>query len=527
MSASSGDKAEAGQFPFSPSKREDSATVTAAADPSAASSDKLIVAVSQRPELKRSSFSNHLVQAGYPVAIALRGVVQHYAWGKCKETSLVAAMATEQVRSQRGPMRAPPLSRGNRFAELWMGTHPNGPSSVILPGSGPRSGEGAEPEEHYLKDTIELDPDYWLGVEDADRKDLPYLFKVLAVRQALSIQAHPNKRLAEQLHKKFPAHYPDGNHKPEICIPLGHFEALCGFRPLAEINQYLEDVPELQELCAGGACSSSSRQRHCDVIEEEDEEGLEKDKEKIKSPSSVIRKWYTNLMRADPFLVRQKVATLIQRLASKEHKSPEEELILRTEQDYKGDVGIFSIYFLNYVRITPEMPNQFIYCAPDEPHAYLLGDAVECMAISDNVVRAGLTSKHKDVDTLLQMMSYRDDLLPELVRSGERVAEHIVKYDPPVDDFTVYEIDGPVTEGFRFPHAAIIACISGSFQVQFRPPPGHIGGSEVVDAVQARSQVRAKGPVDVKLGNTFFSMAGAELVVLSASEASKLFIATY
>ncbi|CAE8736631.1 unnamed protein product [Polarella glacialis] len=57
----------------------------------------------------------------YPIAVPLRGVVQNYAWGKCHQTSLVAAMATEQVRSNRGPVRAPPLSRGNRFAELWMG----------------------------------------------------------------------------------------------------------------------------------------------------------------------------------------------------------------------------------------------------------------------------------------------------------------------------------------------------------------------------------------------------------------------
>merc|ERR1719428_499599 len=68
-----------------------------------------------------------------PPAIPLRGVVQHYAWGKPSQTSIVAHMATEQVRKKHGPLRAPPLMRGQRFAELWMGTHPNGHSSVVIP----------------------------------------------------------------------------------------------------------------------------------------------------------------------------------------------------------------------------------------------------------------------------------------------------------------------------------------------------------------------------------------------------------
>lgn len=36
---------------------------------------------------------------------------------------------------------------------------------------------------------------------------------------------------------------------------------------------------------------------------------------------------------------------------------------------------------------------QAMYLAANVPHAYLSGEAVECMATSDNVVRAGLTPK--------------------------------------------------------------------------------------------------------------------------------------
>jgi len=205
-------------------------------------------------------------------------------------------------------------------------------------------------------------------------------------------------------------------------------------------------------------------------------------------------------------------------LAEKEARTPEEDLILRVEKDYPGDVGIFSIYFLNYVRITADMPCRYIYCAPDEPHAYLKGDAVECMAISDNVVRAGLTKKHKDVDTLLEMLTYRDDMLPELVGCGERVAPNVVKYDPPVEDFVVYEIDGPVPDGLYLPHAAITTCISGAFHANFRVGDGLDGSSP---------DWSIDGQQHFEMGHTFFSRAGSNLIVENMPVAGKLFVATY
>ena len=43
--------------------------------------------------------------------------------------------------------------------------------------------------------------------------DLPFLFKVLSVEKALSIQAHPDKELAAKLHAEKPTVYRDPNHK--------------------------------------------------------------------------------------------------------------------------------------------------------------------------------------------------------------------------------------------------------------------------------------------------------------------------
>jgi mannose-6-phosphate isomerase len=373
-----------------------------------------------------------------------------------------------------------------------MGTHVNGPSSVEVP----TTGDDDDDEDHqdqYLLDTIRADPAYWLGKEDAHRGDLPYLFKVLSVRQALSIQAHPNKRLAEQLHAQMPHHYADDNHKPEIAIPLGSFEALCGFRPVDDIRRHVREVPELHTLIGGNP-------------EEQD-----------------LRTLYSKLMRSEQTVVGEQVRALTARLAAKQEaeRTPEEELVLRVAKDYPGDVGLFSIFFLNYVRIGGEgegwlnAPHQFIYCAPDEPHAYLSGECVECMAISDNVVRAGLTLKHKDVDTLLDMMTYRDDLLHTLVGQGERVAPGVVKYDPPVPDFMVYEVDGPVPEGLALPHASIVTVINGSFDIDFR----HSGDDGLFSD--------AAGPQQVSMGHTYFCRAGTELAVLAISEQARLFVATY
>lgn len=177
------------------------------------------------------------------------------------------------------------------------------------------------------------------------------------------------------------------------------------------------------------------------------------------------------------------------------------------------------------------MPNRFIYCAPDEPHAYLCGDAVECMAMSDNVVRAGLTQKFKDVDTLLRMMTWRDDLLDELVNEGDRIRENVVMYNPPVEDFMVYEVDGPVPEGIRLDRAAIVACISGSFVVDFKtvvPKDGKHSDDKAAEIYAgADAAFSWRGEKKIIKGNTFFSRAGSELIVKSAGEGGKLFIATY
>jgi mannose-6-phosphate isomerase len=83
---------------------------------------------------------------------------------------------------------------------------------------------------------------------------------------------------------------------------------------------------------------------------------------------------------------------------------PLEDLLLRLYEQYPDDVGVFCPLLMNYLKLKE---GESFFIAANVPHAYLSGDCIECMALSDNVVRAGLTPKFKDVETLCAMLDYR------------------------------------------------------------------------------------------------------------------------
>ena len=117
-----------------------------------------------------------------------------------------------------------------------MGTHPSLPSKDVTTG-------------RSLLDLVG-DNEALMGHDITSKYEskLPFLFKVLSIRKALSIQAHPNKKLAAKLHSQDPKNYPDDNHKPEMAIAITPFEGLCGFRPLNEISHFLKTITPLREL---------------------------------------------------------------------------------------------------------------------------------------------------------------------------------------------------------------------------------------------------------------------------------------
>merc|ERR1711991_836432 len=145
-----------------------------------------------------------------------------------------------------------------------------------------------------------------------------------------------------------------------------------------------------------------------------------------------LRALFGKLMLAEGELVKKCVAKLADRLEKLEKKSPLEEAILRVHAKYPGDVGNFCPFLLNHFVL---VPGEAVFLGPNEPHAYLSGNCVECMATSDNVVRAGLTPKLRDTNTLIGMLTYKvRDAKP---LEAKIVNESVMGYYPPVPDFQV------------------------------------------------------------------------------------------
>lgn len=161
--------------------------------------------------------------------IPLNCEVKLYEWGKRGTSSEVARLKESSDDSYI-------ICEGVPYAELWMGTHPSGPALL----------EGTDT---FLLDWLKDKPET-IGIvpNGYPTNDLPFMFKILSVKTALSIQAHPDKEYATILHAKFPDIYKDANHKPEMAIALTPFEALCGFRIVSEIKKNIEKYPELQAI---------------------------------------------------------------------------------------------------------------------------------------------------------------------------------------------------------------------------------------------------------------------------------------
>ncbi|XP_022759254.1 mannose-6-phosphate isomerase 1-like [Durio zibethinus] len=334
----------------------------------------------------------------------LRAWVQNYDWGRCGAEAQVARLLALNSGVEVEPDRP--------YAEFWMGTHDSGPSFLA---------DGEEGGNLGLKEWIGQNPNV-LGHKVLEKwgSDLPFLFKVLSVAKALSIQAHPDKELAKELHKLQPNLYKDGNHKPEMALAITEFRALCGFISLEELKGVLEDVPEIVELV--GTASANQ------VLDIDERDGAEKVK-------SALRSVFTQLMSATKEMTTEAISKLKNRLHMESQLrclTEKEKLVLHLQKQYPGDIGVISAFFFNYVKLSP---GEALYLGANEPHAYLSGECIECMATSDNVVRAGLTPKHCDIQTLCSMLSYKQGY-PEILK-GFPLSPYITRYLPPFDEFEV------------------------------------------------------------------------------------------
>ncbi|KAF9663983.1 hypothetical protein SADUNF_Sadunf17G0108700 [Salix dunnii] len=344
----------------------------------------------------------------------LRCSVQNYDWGKKgTEGSEVARLYEMNSGSDIE------LEKKKPFAEFWMGTHGSGPSFVVE--GGVENGDSIGSGSMSLKEWICKNPNV-LGDKVLDKWgcDLPFLFKVLSVAKALSIQAHPDKELAKVLNKLHPNLYKDDNHKPEMALAVTEFEALCSFISLEELKAVLRDVPEIVELVGSAEVNELLQ------INKHDHE------EKVKS---VLRSAFTRLMSASKEMTAEVISNLKGRLYTESkirQLTGKEQLVLQLEKQYPADIGVVSAFFLNYVKLNP---GEALYLGANEPHAYLYGECIECMATSDNVVRAGLTPKNLDIQTLCSMLTYKQGF-PEILK-GFPLSPYITRYLPPFDEFEV------------------------------------------------------------------------------------------
>jgi mannose-6-phosphate isomerase len=354
-----------------------------------------------------------------------------------------------------------------------MGTHPSNPSKDVTTG-------------RTLLDLVQ-DNQALLAPSVAARYDnkVPFLFKVLSVNKALSIQAHPNKKLAEQLHAKDPKNYPDDNHKPEMAIAITPFEGFCGFRPLDEIAHFLESVPALRQLVG-----EDKAKEFAEVVEatkgDESEEAVTRNKK-------ALQKIFGGLMSSSEADMAAATKVLVESAASAgadfaaggvsaTSGSTLAELVARLHGQFGADYGLFVFFFLNFVTL---QPGEALFLQADDIHAYVSGDIIECMASSDNVVRAGFTPKFKDVDTLVNMLTYKYAPIDEqkmepsdypyatLNRAAYSSGSAVTLYDPPIDEFSVVRsilrgngskatfdpLDGP----------SIIICTGGKGKISVGP----------------------------------------------------------
>ncbi|WP_437805877.1 mannose-6-phosphate isomerase, class I [Sorangium sp. So ce1078] len=386
---------------------------------------------------------------------SLENRVQEYAWGS---REAIAALLGQ------GPSDRPQ-------AELWMGAHPAASSSIELDGARER-----------LIDAIPRHADAFLGGPARDRfgARLPFLLKVLAADQPLSLQAHPDEA---QARRGFDAEnaagipvdapertYRDPHHKPELICALTPFDALCGFRPAAAL-------PEVFELLAGGP-GDALVPRGAGPVD-----------------AAVVARLVQALLALDPAARRELVSSVVQ--ACRERAQAGGWLAracgwaLRLHELYPGDIGVVIALLLNDVHLEP---GEALYLPPRRLHAYVQGVGIEIMASSDNVLRGGLTPKRVNVDELLRVLDFSPWRVEPVV--PRRVGAESI-YDTPAPEFRLSRIDLDAASSWRTDDRRgpeIVLCTRGQ--------------ASLVDARGAARDLRQGGSIFVPFASGSYAVEG-------------------
>ena len=320
----------------------------------------------------------------------VKGVVKNYAWGN-----------RDFIPSLLGGYDGEPQ------AEYWMGTHPSGEAVIV----------GGEKLSEYLASDDGILGD--VNVAKWGRR-LPLLFKILAIASPLSLQCHPDRAQAqegwkreEQLRKEGkPYNYQDDNPKAEILVALTPVSAMCGFRENEEIQKNLSKIlPTTYDKYLSEYADDNQKlfMRLYVLSENERLEVLSEYAEGLKASS-------------DPAMDGEYLT--------------EKGIGVRALEIYPGDIGALFPFILNVMHLKP---GEGIFLKPDTLHAYVLGNGVELMDASDNVLRGGLTKKRIDLDELKRIMVF-DSEEAHVASVHEDVWGRTV-YETPTDGFTLLSAD--------------------------------------------------------------------------------------
>ena len=349
-------------------------------------------------------------------AVLLSNAVRHYSWGS---RTVLPALLGE------------PVPADEPWAEIWMGAHPLEPSHL---------------------------PDGRSLAEVAPR--LPFMVKLLAAEEPLSVQAHPNRTQARTGFAAEEARgvplaaghrsYKDANHKPELFVALEPTETLCGFRPPADIAATAQRLGSaaLSELVGPASAGGD--------------------------PGEALRMIFSRLLGlrgGSRTALLDEVTRACARVAA-DHDSDSADThtdtaapdrsaaqwVVRLADRYPDDTGALAPLLLDHVVLEP---GDALFVDAGVLHAYLHGAGVEVQASSDNVLRGGLTGKHVDVPALLSVVRFE-------VASGHRVAPvpcgpGLDTYAVPVGDFAVWRAR-PDGSGVQVPveGACIAVCVAGA-----------------------------------------------------------------
>jgi mannose-6-phosphate isomerase len=351
--------------------------------------------------------------------VGITNTPRNYAWGS---TSAIATLLGHQP-------------SGRPEAELWLGAHTGSPAVV----TDPARVDGAA----NLVEWITADPQTTLGTALAASAapHLPFLLKLLAAAAPLSLQAHPT---AERARAGFALenaagiavdagdrNYRDPFHKPELIFALSeNFEALCGFRGLAEIHRIIEEL------------------RALDVATDDPQAGAIDSLERHLTGPDPVQNTVDWLLRDGRGGDSGEVSWLVERVvALADHAAfladggavisfaTELATVRELAQAYPGDPGIVIALLLNRVTLKR---GEALYLPAGNIHAYLSGLGVEIMAASDNVLRGGLTPKHIDIDELLAVLDFAPSPVPRLAPIV--LAPGVNVYRPGVPDFELVHI---------------------------------------------------------------------------------------